>query len=105
MDYRFSAYSDETQNQIREFQETRNPDLFAPILRAIGLYYFPSGAEKGREISTSEIFREATRESLTMMEILLDTQDAFGIKFSENELPHIRSAEALLDLVRTKAMA
>lgn len=106
-DERFFNYPPATRQAIAEFQRTRDPALIDPILHAVLHKYLPEGTPAD---AVSSHAPEATLgsfgfESLTMVEIILDLQDAFGITFGDEELRGMTTLEEARGVLARKVAA
>jgi len=104
-DFRFASYDPELRRQIIEFHEKPDRALVIPILRRIIKHYLP----KDRALTVDSVLENSLPalglDSLTLMEITLDVQDAFGTTFSDEELRSLTSFSEITSLIEKKVQA
>ncbi len=100
---RFSAHDPATREAIAAYQTHGDPTLIEPILHGLARYYIPPEAGLQPGATAEQTFALAAAESLTLMELILDVQDAFEIRFEESELQRVTTLPALTELIRAKA--
>ena len=103
MNPRFAAHAPATRDAIAAFQSGHDPALIEPILLGLARYYVPPEAGLSPDATPEETYTLAATESLTLMEMILDVQDAFEIQFQESDLQRITTFPALIDLIRAKS--
>ncbi|MGH8046313.1 MAG: hypothetical protein ACREKL_03625 [Chthoniobacterales bacterium] len=101
-DHRFAAYDDATREKIADYQTQPDDALIEPILLGISRYYVPPEAVIPPDATPEQIFAIAAMEALTLMEIILDVQDAFSVRFAEADLQHVHSMSDMVALIRDK---
>jgi acyl carrier protein len=104
-EFRFASYGAETQQQIRQFQETSDSALVAPILRGIVAYYLPRDVAVPVGDLLAQPVTDLGLDSLTWLEVTLDVEDAFGLTFSEQELRGLSSFSEIAGLIDEKVKA
>jgi len=97
--FRFAAYDANTQHSIAQFQEKPEAALVVPILRGIISHYLPKDSPRDVESLLEESVSALGLDSLTLMEITLDVQDAFGASFSDEDLRHMTSFSEIAGLI------
>ena len=95
IDERFFNFSPEFRDAVEQFQITANPALIDPVLDGVMRKYLPEGTSIEKASGPLEAFGV---ESLTLIEVVLDLQDAFGIQLTEQEL------RGLADLGEARAL-
>jgi acyl carrier protein len=101
-DHRFAAYDPDTREKIAAYRTQPDDALIGPILLGISRYYVPPEAEIPPDATPEQIFAVAATESLTLMEIILDVQDAFSVRFAEADLQRVHSMSDMVALIRDK---
>ena len=101
-EFRFAAYGSETRDRIAQFALTRDPTLVAPILRGIVAYYLPKDGTVTVESVLAQPLTAVGLDSLTLMEITLDVEDAFGTTFADEELRGLASFAEIAELIDRK---
>jgi len=87
---RFLNFSPETIAAISDYQRTRDPTFVMPIVQGILRKYLPE--ERRHESGDMETSLTAFGlESLTMLEVILDIQDALGLVISDDELRALKN--------------
>jgi acyl carrier protein len=104
-EFRFDSYAKETQRRIAEFQIKPDPALALPILHAIVRHYLPDANSISADSVLETSMAALGVDSLTLMEITLDVQDAFGIEFTEQELKELTSFSEIAPLIDQKVKA
>ena len=102
---RFIHYPSEIQAMIREFQRTREPALVSPILAGILAKYAPAGGPLNTGGTPEETLGALGFESLTLLEVYLDLQDALGISLSDDDLRGLHSLEEVTTVLVKKVDA
>src|SRR4030095_10985819 len=98
-EFRFAAYDPNTQRSIAQFQEKPDPALVVPILQGIINHFLPKNSPRNLESLLEESVSALGLDSLTLMEITLDVQDAFGASFSDEDLRHMTSFSEIAGLI------
>ena len=102
----FRRCSPETLNEIIVFRRTHDLVLIEPIVSGIFRRYVPRERAEGLSVKPStQLLQDSGLDSLTLLEALLDIQDALEITFNEEEVRGVQSFEGLIDLLRAKAAA
>lgn len=100
----FRRCSPETLNEIIAFRRTHDLVLIEPIVSGIFRRYVPREKAEGSPAkSGAQLLQDSGLDSLTLLEALLDIQDALEITFNEDEVRGVQSFEGLVDLLRAKA--
>lgn len=109
---RFFNFTPETLEAIREYRRTRDPALVDTVLRGILEKYLPENIRPA-EIAAAEIAGAPVEsslnafglESLTLIEVILDLQDALGITLTDDELRSLHSLDEVRALLMQKVAA
>ncbi len=100
---RFFNFPPATLAAIRDYRRSRDPALVGPVLRGIVEKYLPeSHAAAPAPESALNAFG---LESLTLIEVLLDIQDALGITLTDEELRALRNLDEARALLVQKVVA
>jgi len=99
---RFFHFPPETRALIQRYQETRDATLVPDLLHAIVRKYSPPDAQP---TAPGDVMNAFGLESLTLMEVILDIQDALGITLTDAELTQLRSLEETAALIGRKVSA
>ena len=102
---RFIHYSPEMQALMREFQRTRGPALVSPILAGILAKYAPAAGPPASGETPEAALGALGFESLTLLEVYLDLQDALGINLSDDDLRGLHSPDEVAALLVKKVAA
>lgn len=105
VDQRFFNFTPATLAAIRDFQSTRDPALVEPILHGIVGKYLPETIPTLAGVSPPETLNAFGFESLTLVEVFLDLQDAFGVRFSDAELRDMHGLTDARTLLMQKVAA
>ncbi|HEX3816781.1 MAG TPA: acyl carrier protein [Chthoniobacterales bacterium] len=95
IDDRFFGFPPELVVIIQEYGETHNAALVPGIVHGIIDRYVPPGSR-----ASAESLSALGLESLTLMEVILDIQDALGLTLSDDELralANLDEATAILE--------
>lgn len=88
----FKRCSEETIEAILRFRETREPACVRPIVRGVVRRYLPARSIETLDHATDDTpLAELNIESLTMLEIILDIQDALCITIEDSELREFKT--------------
>ena len=104
-DERFFNFKPETLALIGEFQRTRKPALVSPVLHGILEKYLPEGERLPAGATPEETLNAFGFESLTLIEVVLDLQDALGITLSDEEMRGMHNLEEVRALLTAKVAA
>lgn len=102
---RFFNFKPETLDRIREFQRTRDPALVSPVLNGILEKYLPDGEPPPAASAPEDALNAFGFESLTLIEVVLDLQDAFGIQLSDDDLRRVHHLDGVRALLAEKIAA
>ena len=102
---RFVHYPPETRASIREFQRTRDPALVSPILKSILAKYAPAAGPSDPGGTPEAALGALGFESLTLLEVYLDLQDALGVSLSDDDLRGLHTPEEVMALLDRKVDA
>ena len=101
---RFLNFSPQTLEVIREYRRSRDPQLVSTIVKGIVEKYLPPEArDRAPEAVTS--LNAFGIESVTLMEIILDIQDALGLVITDTELRSLTNFEQATKLLSDKVAA
>jgi acyl carrier protein len=103
LDNRFFNFPPETLRLIADYRRTRDPEMIAPVMRAIVSKYAPERATE--VLDSSRIQNAFGLESLTLLEVVLDLQDAFQITLTDPELQKLQTMEQTIALITEKVNA
>ena len=98
---RFLNVSPETVETIREYRRARSPQLITKIVRGIVEKYLPADA-RDRNVEGVKSLNAFGLESITLMEVVLDIQDALEITLTDDELRQLRSFDETIALLSAK---
>jgi acyl carrier protein len=99
----FRKCSDETLAAIIDFRQTRNVGAIPAVVRGIVLRYLPPAGHDALRNATEETLLSDLRiESLTMLEIILDVQDALEIEIEDSEMRAFRTLGDVEQFLRGK---
>jgi acyl carrier protein len=101
-EFRFASYGAETKKCIAQFRATSDFALVAPILHGIVAYYLPKESTLTVEDVVTQPLTALGLDSLTLMEITLDVEDAFGVTFTDDELRGLRAFSEIAELIDRK---
>ena len=101
---RFCNFSPETLDAIRNYQRTRDPQFVHTIVHGVIEKYLPQELREHAPDSVQS-FNAFGIESVTLMEIMLDIQDALGLYISDAELRNLHSFEEATKLLIEKVNA
>ena len=98
-DFRFASYDAELRRQIGEFHQKPDKALVVPIVRRIINHYLPKDRKISVDAAMEHSLAELGLDSLTLMEVTLDVQDAFQTTFSDEELRGLTSFSEMTSLI------
>jgi acyl carrier protein len=101
IDDRFLNVSPETLKTIREYRRTHSPELIPNIVRGIVEKYLPANVRE-RAAEGVKSLNAFGLESITLMEVVLDIQDALEITLTDDELRQLRSFDETIVLLSRK---
>jgi acyl carrier protein len=101
---RFMNLTPETRKAIHEYQTTRDPKLVRPIVDGIIEKYLPPEV-RNRSPEAMKALNSFGVESITLMEIILDIQDALGLDISDAELRSLHNFDEATKLLSEKVAA
>lgn len=104
IEQRFLNFQPETLAAIREYQSSKDPSLVRRIVEGIVDKYLPEHLRGTRQNSASSL-NAFGLESITLMEVILDIQDALGITISDDELRQLQSFDQTIALLSEKVAA
>lgn len=104
IEQRFLNFQPETLALIRAYQSSKDPALVSPIVHGIINKYLP---EHLRGTSQNPVLplNAFGLESITLMEVILDIQDALGLTISDAELRSLNSLQEATALLSEKVAA
>jgi len=97
--FRFASYDAELRRLIVEFHEKPDKALVIPIVRRIINHYQPKERKISSDAPMDQPLAELGLDSLTLMEVTLDVQDAFQTTFNDEELKGLRSFSEITALI------
>ncbi len=103
--FRFASYDPELRRLIVEFHSKPNGALVIPILGRIIKHYLPKTSPFDADAVLEESLSTLGLDSLTLMEITLDVQDAFSTTFTDEELKQLTSFSEITVLIEQKVKA
>ena len=101
IDDRFLNVSPETLETIREYRRMHSPQLIPKIVHGIVEKYLPTDV-RDRHVEGVKSLNAFGLESITLMEVVLDIQDALGITLTDDELRQLRSFDETIVLLSKK---
>ena len=103
IDERFFNYPPEFCDAVERFHASGDPALIDPLLDGVVRKYVPEGAlANGGADASLNAFGV---ESLTLIEIILDLQDAFAISLTDKDLLNLHTLDDVRALLTAKARA
>jgi acyl carrier protein len=103
LDNRFFNFPPETLQLIADYRRTRDTKMIEPVMRAIVSKYAPEQAAE--VLDSSRVQNAFGLESLTLLEVVLDLQDAFQITLTDPELQKLQTMEQTIALITDKVNA
>ena len=104
IDERFLNFSPPTLEAIRAYRQSRDPKLVGTIVQGIVEKYLPPEI-RDRAPEAMKALNAFGIESVTLMEIILDIQDALEIVITDAELRSLRNFDDATKLLREKVEA
>ncbi|GEM_PF-4570141 len=104
IDERFLNLNSQTVDAIREYRKTHKPELVQTIVTGIVEKYLPPDM-RDRAPEAMKSLNAFGIESVTLMEIILDIQDALGLDITDNELRGLKNFDDATNLLRGKVQA
>ncbi len=101
---RFLNFSPPTIEAIREYRRSRNPQLVSAIVNGIVEKYLPPEM-RDRTPEAMKSLNAFGIESVTLMEIILDIQDALDLVITDAELRSLNSFDEATKLLSEKVAA
>lgn len=101
---RFLNFPPATMEAIRRYHAGQDPALVSPIVHGIVEKYLPESL-RGQSIDPAKSLNAFGLESLTLVEVFLDIQDALAINVSEDELRGLRNFDEAIALMSNKVAA
>ena len=101
---RFLNFSPATLEAIRSYQRTHEPKLVQTIVQGIVEKYLPPEM-RNRAPEAVKSLNAFGIESVTLMEIILDIQDALGLEMSDRELRNLQNFDDATKLLTDKVAA
>ena len=89
---------------IRQYRESHKPELVHTIVNGIVEKYLPPEM-RDRAAEAMKAPNAFGIESVTLMEIMLDIQDALGLEITDNELRGLKNFDDATVLLRQKVAA
>lgn len=104
IDERFLNLNPSALAAVREYHQTHNPELVQTIVNGIVEKYLPPDM-RDRASEAMKAPNDFGIESVTLMEIILDIQDALGLDITDNELRGLKNFDDATNLLRAKVQA
>jgi acyl carrier protein len=99
----FKRCREGTIDAIIDLQRTGNPELIPTILRGIVWRYVSKEAKTIVDEATTETpLASLGIDSLMMMEVVLDVQDALDLVIEDADLIHMKTMGDVIDLLRLR---
>lgn len=104
IDERFLNLNPHALAAIRQYRGSHQPELVQTIVNGIVEKYLPPEmrAQAAEAMKAPNAFGI---ESVTLMEIMLDIQDALGLEITDNELRGLKNFDDATNLLRQKVAA
>ena len=99
---RFSHFPPAVAGAIREFQYTRDPALVTLILQGILHKYLPENDPAALAETPQVALDTLGFDSITLIEIMLDLQEALGIHLADEEMRGLHDVEGVRVLLLQK---
>lgn len=97
---RFLNFSPATLAAIRDYQDEPSAKLIPQIVHGIVEKYLPEGTPPTGQ--GMQVFNAFGIESITLMEVILDIQDALGIRLSDAEMRGMSNFDQAVALLSRK---
>jgi 3-hydroxyacyl-[acyl-carrier-protein] dehydratase len=104
IDDRFAGFPPDLIALIQRYQQTHDPALVPQIVHGVVDRYLPPGA-RAQIDSGSKSLSAFGLESLTLMEVILDIQDALGLTLSDEELRALANLDEATAILEKKVAA
>lgn len=104
IDERFLNFDAEAVAAIRAYRQSRNPELVHLIVHGIIAKYLPP-EQRNRAPDTMTSLNAFGIESVTLMEIILDIQDALDLVITDEELRSLRGFDDATKMLSEKVAA
>jgi acyl carrier protein len=101
---RFLNFSPATLDAIRRYHARKDPALVSPIVHGIVEKYLPEHL-RSQAIDPAKSLNAFGLESLTLVEVFLDMQDALAISVAEDELRGLKNFNEAIELMSKKVAA
>ena len=101
IEQRFLNFQPETLAAIRAYQSSKDPSLIRRIVQGIIDKYLPEHL-RGTTQNSAASLNAFGLESITLMEVVLDIQDALEITLTDDELRQLRSFDETIVLLSKK---
>lgn len=101
---RFCHFSPPTVTAICDYNGSHDPQFVSPIVQGIIEKYLPPEM-RNRTPETMESLNAFGIESITLMEIILDIQDALGLILTDAELRNLKGFDEATKLLSAKVNA
>jgi acyl carrier protein len=101
---RFSGFGPQTLEAIRTYRHSHDPQLVEAIVRGIVEKYLPPDL-RDRAPEAMKSLNAFGIESVTLMEIILDIQDALALEISDRELRNLKNFDDATRLLTEKVAA
>ncbi|HEY5035920.1 MAG TPA: acyl carrier protein [Chthoniobacterales bacterium] len=104
IDDRFSGFPADLVALIQRYQQMHDPALVSQIVHGIVDRYLPPGARAQIDAGNKSLSAFGL-ESLTLMEVILDIQDALGLTLSDDELRALANLDEASAILEKKVAA
>ena len=101
---RFLSFPPATMDAIRRYQVSKDPELVSSIVHGIVQKYLPEHLRDQR-VDPTKSLNAFGLESLTLVEVFLDIQDALTINVTEDELRGLRNFDEAIEFLSKKVAA
>ena len=101
IDDRFLEFEPETRQLMRDYLRTRDPALVSPVFHGILDKYLPRAA-RANPGATLASLNALGLESLALIQVVLDVEEALGVTLSDEEWRHIRTFDEAARLLERK---
>jgi acyl carrier protein len=104
IDERFMNLNPQALEAIRQYRQSHQPELVETIVTGIVEMYLPPEM-RGQAAEAMKSPNSFGIESVTLMEIMLDIQDALGLEITDEELRSLKNFDDATNLLRAKVTA
>jgi acyl carrier protein len=101
---RFLNFPPATLKAIRQYHAGKDPAFVAPVVHGIVAKYLPEHL-RGQPLDSASSLNNLGLDSLTLMEVFLDIEDALDISVPEDELRAVKNFDDAIALMSKKIAA